>query len=297
MRYAKAGRIWGMLALALVAACQPGQNPFQRSSASPSDTSVTTATSVKLIDRDVEAPDVFQSADSALWDGRPSLGGVWVASPDAVDPERVIMRNPANGKFVIGALFKRERDNPGPSLQISSDAAAALGLLAGQPAQISVTALRREEAPATVNASAPILDAAETVQPETLAGAANAPAPQPLTLQPSGGVATSTLAPAAPAPADIAAATAAALAPAAPLINAAPMINAATGPYIQIGIFSVEANAKRAVATLNAAGVAATMRTDTSNGKTYWSVGARGDGRVLAQVKAAGFNDAYVVKG
>jgi hypothetical protein len=206
------------------------------------------------------------------------------------------MRNPANGKFVIGALFKRERDNPGPSLQISSDAAAALGLLAGQPAQINVTALRREEAPAEVSASAPILDAAETVPPETLAGAANAPAPQPLANQPAGagGVATTTLAPAAQAPADIAAATAAALAPTAP---AAPVINAATGPFIQIGIFSVEANAKRAVATLNAAGVAATMRTDTSNGKTYWSVGARGDGSVLAKAKAAGFNDAYVVKG
>ena len=297
MRYAKAGRIWGVLALALVAACQPGQNPFQRNTDSPSDTSVATAKSVKLIDRDVEAPDVFQSADSALWDGRPSLGGVWVASPDAVDPERVIMRNPANGKFVIGALFKRERDNPGPSLQISSDAAAALGLLAGQPAQISVTALRREEAPAEVSASAPILDAAETVQPETLAGAANAPAPQPLAQQPTGAgtVATTALAPA-PA-ADIAAPTAAALAPATPTAPAAPVINAATGPYIQIGIFSVEANAKRAVATLNAAGVAASMRTDTSNGKTYWSVGARGDGSVLAKVKAAGFNDAYVVKG
>ena len=297
MRYAKAGRIWGVMALGLVAACQPGQNPFQRNTDPPSDTSVATAKSVKLIDRDVEAPDVFQAADSALWDGRPSLGGVWVASPDAVDPERVIMRNPANGKFVIGALFKRERDNPGPSLQISSDAAAALGLLAGQPAQISVTALRREEAPAEVSASAPILDAAETVQPETLAGAANAPAPQPLATQASGAVATSTLAPAAPTPADIAAATAAALAPAAPTAPAAPVINAATGPFIQIGIFSVEANAKRAVATLTAAGVAANMRTDTSNGKTYWSVGARGDGSVLAKVKAAGFNDAYVVKG
>ncbi len=296
MRYAKVGRIWGVMALGLVAACQPGQNPFQRNTDPPSDTSVATAKSVKLIDRDVEAPDVFQAADSALWDGRPSLGGVWVASPDAVDPERVIMRNPANGKFVIGALFKRERDNPGPSLQISSDAAAALGLLAGQPAQINVTALRREEAPAEVSASAPILDAAETVPPETLAGAANAPAPQPLANQPAGagGAATTTLAPAAQAPADIAAATAAALAPTAP---AAPVINAATGPFIQIGIFSVEANAKRAVATLNAAGVAATMRTDTSNGKTYWSVGARGDGSVLAKAKAAGFNDAYVVKG
>jgi hypothetical protein len=98
--------------------------------------------------QDVEAPEVFQVTDSALWDGRPSLGGIWVASPDVVDPERVIMFNPATGKSVNGALFRRERDNPGPTLQLSSDAAEALGILAGQPTQIQVTALRRVEAEA-----------------------------------------------------------------------------------------------------------------------------------------------------
>ena len=133
------------------------------------------AKSVKLVDRDVEAPEIFQVSDDALWDGRPSLGGVWVASPDAKDPERVILRNAANGKFVIGALFRRERDNPGPKLQISSDAPAALGLLAGQPGKVSVTALRREEAAQTApDASKPILDAAETVSTETLDPVANA---------------------------------------------------------------------------------------------------------------------------
>lgn len=95
--------------------------------------------------RDVEAPEVFQVTDSALWDGRPSLGGIWVASPDAKDPERVIMVNQTTGKSVQGALFRRERENPGPRLQISSDAAEALGILAGQPVEIRVTALRRSE--------------------------------------------------------------------------------------------------------------------------------------------------------
>ena len=287
--------------LAFTAACQPGQNPFARGNGEPpADTSVATANSVQLIDRDVEAPDVFQVADSALWDGRPSLGGVWVASPDAVDPERVIMRNPANGKFVIGALFKRERDNPGPKLQISSDAAAALGLLAGQPGKISVTALRREEAPAEVDAASPILAAAETVTTETLAASANAPAPKAGT-KTALTAAVAPVAPAAVVPATAAPATAApaALAPAAVAQRApaAPVINAVTGPYIQIGIFSIEANAQRAVATLTAAGVAAQMRTETAKGKTYWSVAARGDAAVLAKVKAAGFKDAYLAKG
>lgn len=95
--------------------------------------------------RDIEAPEVYQASDSALWDGRPSLGGIWVAAPDADNPERVAIFNPGTGKTVTGALFKRERDNPGPRLQLSSDAAEALGILAGQPTQIRVTALRKEE--------------------------------------------------------------------------------------------------------------------------------------------------------
>ena len=48
--------------------------------------------------REIEAPEVFQTTDSALWDGRPSLGGIWVASPEVTDPERVVMFNPATGK-------------------------------------------------------------------------------------------------------------------------------------------------------------------------------------------------------
>lgn len=100
-----------------------------------------------LVERDVEAPDVFQVTDQGLWDGRPSLGGVWVAHASVKAPERVVIRNLATGKFVTGALFRREFDNPGPKIQVSSDAAEALGLLAGQPAKLAVVAVRREEFP------------------------------------------------------------------------------------------------------------------------------------------------------
>ena len=82
----------------------------------------------RVIERDVEAPDVFQAQEAGLWDGRPSLGGVWVAHPTAHDPERVMIRNTATGATVIGALFRRERENPGPRFQVSSEAANALGL-------------------------------------------------------------------------------------------------------------------------------------------------------------------------
>ena len=270
--------------------------------------------SVKLVDRDVEAPAVFSVSEMALWDGRPSLGGVWVASPEAVDPERVILRNTANGKFVIGALFRRERDNPGPSLQISSDAAAALGLLAGQPGKISVTALRREEAPVTApNASKPILDAAETVATETLdpvAGAGSAVAaraPQTDTKPKGFGLfkkrPKNTDGPVAPvmtsggtaAPSAAAAPTTTATAPKPPAPPAAAPA-AAKGGMIQIGIFSVEANAKRAADTLGKAGIPATVRAESAKGKPFWSVTATGGTDTLGKIKAAGFADAYMLK-
>ncbi|MBA4351888.1 MAG: SPOR domain-containing protein [Rhodobacter sp.] len=282
-------------AATVLAACQPGQNPFARNPAGEDSEAAAPARSVTLVDRDVEAPEVFQVTDQALWDGRPSLGGVWVASPDAIDPERVILRNPANGKFVIGALFKREAFNPGPKLQISSDAAEALGLLAGQPAEISVTALRREEVAPETDAAKPLLDANETVTAE--AEAEDAP-PTDTATSPAdiAAVATTALdevegaAPVTPpAPSISATAPAAAPAPA-----ATPAV--AGNITIQIGIFSVEANANRAVETLQKAGISAASRKETTQGKTWWSVTATGSGdraALLAKVKGLGFTDAY----
>lgn len=155
-----------ILAVATLGACTEGGEvsflqPKDRGGAESTASSDTKPT--KLIERDVEAPEVFNAQEAGLWDGRPSLGGVWIAHPDVKDPERVTIRNAANGKEVIGALFRRERDIPGPRLQASSDAAVALGMLAGAPVKLEVVALRREEiAPEPVVAEAP----AETAEPE-----------------------------------------------------------------------------------------------------------------------------------
>lgn len=348
----------GTVAVALLSGCTPtGSGPATEAAAPVARA----ATSTRLVERDVEAPDVFQATDKALWDGRPSLGGVWVASPDAIDPERVIIRNPANGKFVIGALFRRERLNPGPALQISSDAAAALGLLAGQPGTISVIALRREEAPevAAPDATKPILDSAEQVDTTTLAAAAidraerkapEGPAAPVVAAAPAAAKAPAAAAPASapaegvvtaaaeapakakrvpfwkrkkadPAPADAspdaalkapldarvetAALPAKGAAPAAaPLPVAASPLPGKPAPTgggaLQIGIFSVEANAKRAVDALAKSGVGARVLTETSQGKTFWRVIADPAGdraATLDKVKAAGFSDAYFVRG
>lgn len=283
----------------VLAACQPGQNPFARdpegaTEAGAEAAAAPAARSVTLVDRDVEAPEVFQVTDQALWDGRPSLGGVWVASPDATDPERVILRNPANGKFVIGALFKREVFNPGPKLQISSDAAEALGLLAGQPGTLSVTALRREEVAAETDASRPLLDANEPVAATATAEGTAAPGAVSVAAIAATAIDEAEAAqPAAPVISDApepAVATAAATTPAAP---------AADGPTLQIGIFSQESNAGRAVESLRKAGLSASSRKETTQGKTWWTVTATGSGgrdALLAKVKGLGFTDAYVIR-
>ena len=276
-------------------ACVNGGNPFagEGSAGAKTQTGVATSKSTKLVDRDVEAPEIYQTTDEALWDGRPSLGGVWVASPDTKDPERVIIRNEANGKFVIGALFRRELDNPGPKLQISSDTAAALGILAGQPTKLAVTALRREEAAVTTDATRPILDSSETVETQSLDPIAGAAAALD---RADGKPAGTTAAPIAIAPAPAQPVVAAASAPA-PAPAPAPAQPAGTGGRtIQIGIFSIEDNANRAAATLKKAGLAADVRREESQGKALWSVTSRGDAAALSRVKAQGFPDAYFLK-
>ncbi|WP_066705372.1 SPOR domain-containing protein [Celeribacter ethanolicus] len=279
MRQTGTGQRLALLLTATLAlgACQDGQS-FLDSFKKPQSGS--TATSTKLVERDVEAPDVFQVTDKGLWDGRPSLGGVWVAHSDVTDPERVIIRNETNGKFVIGALFKREATAPGPGIQVSSDAAEALGMLAGSPVELNVTALRREEVAQEPETVATI---AET---ETIAAA---PLDDPI--------------------ADAAAALDAMDAPAAqatpaakPAAPAAPKAASALDkPFLQIGIFSVEANAKRTVDMLGSQGIVAMVKPGTSNGKSFWRVivGPAGSSAerkaLLEKVKKAGFTDAYAV--
>ncbi len=225
-----------------------------------------------LVERDIEAPEVFSLTESGLWDGRPSLGGVWVAHPSVTDPERVIIRNTANGKFVIGALFRRELENPGPSLQVSSDAAETLGMLAGSPATLSVIALRREEGPAPTQTAITDFDA-----PEVITAAPLDPAPVE-----------------AVAPAEV---TVAAVAPATPTAVTSDLDK----PFIQIGIFSVEANANATADRLRGDGLSAKVLAQSSQGKPFWRVivgpapSAADRSIVLDKIKGLGFPDAYAV--
>ncbi len=320
-----------LVASFVLAGCQQGGQPGTSTGAAQGTKSVVS------VERDIEAPEVFRMTAEGLWDGRPSLGGVWVAHADVKDPERVMIRNAANGKSVVGALFRRERDHPGPSLQVSSDAAESLGLLAGRPAELSIVALRREEKelppPAedvaepeeAVVAAAP--DAAEPAGEEIAVAAATdaasgaEPAAAPakkkgglfglfrkkpkadpvLDTPVSTGVASGEIE---AAPLESVTASAAAAIDRAEAGQAAPA--AAASPalkrsYVQIGIFSTEANAGRAVNQVKAAGLTATVIAEKGEAKPYWrvivgpaaSVAERD--ALVSRVKGVGFPDAYPV--
>ncbi|MGR3504074.1 SPOR domain-containing protein [Pseudaestuariivita sp.] len=279
VRARRAVAVSSVLAMSLVlSACSEGQGFSLKRDGAGSGDVVTANRSIQLVERDVEAPDVFQATEAGLWDGRPSLGGVWVAHPDVTDPERVIIRNGNNSKFVIGALFKRQTEEAGPRLQVSSDAAAALGMEAGQPMNLNVTALRREE---TVDDAAPI--------PAASAGLTPAAATSVQPLDPVADVASRAID---SAPITPAAATA---------TNPAPKPSSLSRPFIQVGIFSIEQNARNTATTLSGLGILPTVKEQTLKGKTYWRVVAgpattKGELQdILKKVQGKGFTDAYAV--
>lgn len=309
-------------------ACMDGSN----STSAPRDGTSRTG---GALERDIEDPSAFSKREAALWDGRPSLGGVWVAHPDVRSPERVIIRNTTNGQETIGALFRRERMNPGPAFQVSGEAAAAVGLLAGAPTIIEVVALRVEEAesappvavesaPETPAATAPVEtqpQAPVSGETETLIALPETEAAAP---QRRGGLfggifgRNRASAPQADTPADIetqslgdgpANAPVAAImpSPAAPAPTTAPAPAPAPAstlaqPFIQLGIFSVESNARNAEGMARGAGLSARVVEGRAQGNVFWRVVVgpattqAEQGQMLARVKSLGFNDAYAVR-
>ena len=296
------------LATALVAT---GCEEFENSLADPGDgeeAATLGPDEPKVEIRDVDRPDIFSVTENGLWDGRPSLGGVWVAHPDVTDPERVKITNTKTGKTIAGALFRRERSNPGPRIQVSSDAAAALGMLAGQPAELKIIAVRQEEIiiepeplpladeePAEV-AEPELTEAAAATAEDAEANAEDAEAaPQrrgfwgrfrdSLRNKPEDDAEAE--AADGEATAESAAAPEVETAPLDPVANAAaaaideaersepqpePASSGLKNPYIQVGLFSVEENASAAAASLRQAGIVPQIRGQESGGKTFWCV-------------------------
>lgn len=329
----------GLLALAIgtLAGCEEGSGP---SLAQPdaTDAAETPKSSGKTTQRDVEAPEVFEVKEAGLWDGRPSLGGIWVAHPDVTQPQRVKIRNTANDKSTIGALFRRERALPGPAVQVSSSAAAALGMLAGAPVEIHVVALRREAIEPTPKAKP-----AEEKKPEEPAKKADDKSkkpeePGPNTAEPAekpqkpaakgnqetakaaeeenaqpkrkwwqkskknDEITETRLDPIAGAAAAIEAAEVTGGSKAAAASSKPSQGGSITKPYVQIGTFNVEDNAKIAAEKVRKGGLNAEVRSLTNNDKTIWRVIVgpaenRAERKeILAKVEGFGFTDAFVVK-
>ncbi|MEM6408600.1 MAG: SPOR domain-containing protein [Pseudomonadota bacterium] len=284
----------------VLAACEEGQGPsfdfFQTEPSTETRNAVATTTNADgVVEQDVEAPEIFSVNENGLWDGRPSLGGTWVAYPDVKDPQRVIIRNADNGKSITGALFRRERLNPGPKLQVSSDAAEALGMLAGQPAKLSVVALKKEKI-APPPAAAPIdgAGAAEAAEVEAATAGIEAKPLDPVD------VASSAIERAAPTQRPAAAAAPAAATPAAAPAATAPRdTSSLPNPFIQVGTFSNKSNADAAADRLRQAGIIPTTKTSTGSSGTLYRVlvGPASDIEerkvLLTQVQGLGFDDVY----
>lgn len=302
-------------ALGLLAACEEGAGLLK-----PSDTEDSAGTGDKGLQTgdSVEAPDVFQVTEAALWDGRPSLGGVWVAHPDVTDPQRVIIRNTANNTSIVGALFRRERDIPGPRIQVSSDAAEALSMLAGAPVQLNVTALVREPAVSEAENAAPAEEIPSVEETEADQTAETAPTAMAVEVDGAAGPdAAESKAPEAERKSGFRwpwakpkAAETASLATAAGVAGAATVVASdlppATAsdldqPFIQVGIFSLEDNADRAATQVRNAGMTPTVYEQESGGKTLWRVlvgpsqTETEQASLLNKVRETGFPDAYIV--
>ncbi|MCV6824894.1 MULTISPECIES: SPOR domain-containing protein [Halocynthiibacter] len=266
-----------------LSACQEGAGSFL----SQDGDVTTTESGAKVVEKDVEAPEVFSVQEVGLWDGRPSLGGIWVAHPTAVDPERVMIRNEANGQSVIGALFRKERETPGPKLQVSSEAAEAIGMIAGSPQELSVVAMRRKEivvepAPAPVEAEKATSDA--PIEGDVAPIAANE-------------VEQTTLDPIASAAAALDAVEDAGK----PTNVASAADSSGKSQYIQIGIFSVEANANSVADQMRKAGATPKITTFSNEEKQYWRVivgpvsSAAEKDALKKKVVGMGYSDAFFV--
>ncbi len=228
-------------------------------------------TTRETIQTDVLAPEAFSISDTALWDGRPTFGGVWLAYPDIDTPERVRITNPDSGKTVIGALYKRERQFPGPKIELSADAANALGVIAGNPTKLTIVALRRKEV--EIEVEAPVITGDANARP--LRRPASVVPPAPLVAA----------APEVAAAVGEAAVVEAVSAVTPPLATTTPEVETTTLPpleaeavessinvYIQVTTVQSQAHADEAVEKLQNAGLIAAVHNRTAGGKTLYRI-------------------------
>lgn len=146
--------IVSLAALALVSGCEQFDGA-EGGTAAVETGSAAEPGVLRVEQRQVERPDIFASEASGLWDGRISLGGRWVAIPGEIKADRVRITNKSNGTIIEGALFQRDANLPGPYFMVSMDAAQALGMTPGVPADLRVVVIRTESVEVPAPAPAP----------------------------------------------------------------------------------------------------------------------------------------------
>jgi len=98
------------------------------------------------------------------------------------------------------------------------------------------------------------------------------------------------------------ASTAAAAPKPAPKPALKPAASSLKKPFLQLGIFSVKANAEKAANQMEAAGMPSVLKEASLKGKTYWRVlvgpaqTSAERTSLLNKIKAKGFADAYAVR-
>lgn len=291
--------VFGAVAVIGLAACDENGafNLDDAFAAKPQEgTEQTTAPQGEFSEKDVEAPEVFSANETGLWDGRPSLGGVWVAHPDVKEPGRVVIRNTENGKYVVGALFRRERNTPGPRLQLSSDAANAIDVLAGSPVELSVVALRKER----IEVAPP--EPEEPAEPvEPAATESEAPAPVVIEETELDPIEAAEAAIEAAEPTPVVAETTEPPAETAPSAESGLPVSTLDKPFVQVGTYSVERNANAVAEQMRSAGMVPTVKSGEADGKAFWRVvvgpvnSTADQEALLKKIKAEGYSDAYTV--
>ena len=246
--------------------------------------------------KEVPAPEIFSLSDRAVWDGRPTLGGVWVAHENSRIPTRATITNTANGKSTTGALWSKSKGIPGPAFTISSDMANALGMKAGVPVTIKVVALTKEvvQAPPT-----PEAEPAEATS-EPTKSAETEPSAEEVEEKPKRGFRLFGKRKDTPETPEVATTEI----EEAPEVKPEPTPTAAGGRFAQIGLFSEEANANAALKSLQSKGLGGKIVVGKSKaGKSFWRVlagpasGTAAETKLISDVKALGFKDAFLVKG
>ena len=264
------------------------------------------------------APDIFEATGLAVWDGKRTLQGVWVAHPLATSARRVRIFNQNNGQAVDGALFKRDTADSGASILISSEAAQLLGMDVGTPSELRIVAVSpvqrstEPEKPAEplvtnqANTQAANDTVAEVTAPKTepASKTAELPAPTP-TKKPEPNSDARSATAAVPAESDepeketqISAITPVKPAKTATAATTSPL----KLPFIQAGIFGVEENATKLIRRIKGKDMPAVGRALRSKGKKltrvlagpFQTVAERN--AALRKIRAMGLKDAAPVR-